>query len=52
MTLMLEKGVSGDPRGHPVASFDHNIAPYIFSFALKLCFKGYWGIGELIVASI
>ena len=52
MTPMLEKGVSIDPRGRPIASFDHNITTCIFCFALKLCLKGYWGMGELIVASI
>ena len=52
MTQMFEKGVSGDPRGSPEASLYHNITPYILYFALKLCLKGYWGVGELIVTSI
>ena len=34
------------------ASFEQNITPYILYFALKLCLKGYWGVGELIVTSI
>ena len=49
---MLGKGGSGDSEGRPIASFDHNITPYILYFTLKLCLKGYWGMGELIVASI
>ena len=52
MTPMLEKGVSRDPRGSPIASFDHKFTPYILYSTLKLCLKGYWDIGEFIVAFI
>ena len=46
--FLLEQGVPGDPRGRPIASFDHNhITPYILYLALKLCLKGYWDRGEI-----
>ena len=44
MNPMLKRRVSRDPYwpiGRPMACFDHSIAPYILSFALKLSLKGY-----------
>ena len=46
MTPILEKGVSEDPPGRPIVSFDHNITPYIL-FCLETVFKRVFGYRKI-----